>query len=227
MLSTIITFALGFAAGCSMREIIRKSKAQRSETNSASHPEFKKPLSTPHRATMSVSKSAVQRDSNSSTCGFNLASIEYLFNDYNIRLIDENSFSNLLRAIENATYKQTLQLFVEKATSPELLYNLIENETSKDVVMKQRHSYKVINLPEDIIDKLIASRSLEAASIHTVNEKVQLLLSFSVSNGLKSFQSSMGNSLEDFINKFQAGDDVKTLYMEIYNNIKDTYNYLT
>lgn len=223
MWGTIISFVLGFAAGCGFKEIIGKQKADKSttpkRTPTMSHPVINRTYNTRRNQVETVS---VPENNN----GFNLNSISYLFSEFNVQLADVNSFTNLLRTIENTTYTQTLQYFVDNATTPIALYNLLEHGSSKDIIVKPTYSSSKTILPDAIINKLLSDRKIDYTQISSAKDKVQILVSYAVTKGLKSFQQSMGNSLNEFVEKNKDNQDVDSLYREIYANIKETLNYL-
>lgn len=221
MWSTLITFVLGFAAGCGFKEIITASKKQKTgycKKNGRIDSSY-------------IQSSQPSQEDNvslgSPNMGFNLDSIAYVFSEYNVPLVDANSFANLLRAIENRTFTQTLQYFVDNASTPEMLYKLLENESSRDLVLIPRYSAKKIIIPDSLINKLLSERQLNAASNATTPEKIQLLVFFAITKGLKAFQNTTGNSLNEFLENYEKGLNVESLYEEIYGNIKDTLEFLS
>lgn len=220
MWGTLITFVLGFAAGCGFKEIIT---ASRKPANG--HIQNKSGFDSGYISSQSSRGENV--NSGSSNTGFNLDSIAYLFSEYNVPLVDANSFANLLRSIENKTFTQTLQYFVDNASSSQMLYELLEKEISKDLVLTPHFSAKKIIIPDSLINKLLSERQLNAASNAMPTEKIQLLVSFAVTKGLKAFQNATGNSLNEFLDKYKKGLNVQSLYEEIYGNIKDTLEFLS
>lgn len=221
MWSTLITFVLGFAAGCGFKEIITVSKKQKNGFNPTKGGIDSNYIqSSLHTHEDNVSLGSHSMD-------FNLDSIAYVFSEYNVPLVDANSFANLLRVIENKTFTQTLQYFVDNASTPEMLYKLLENESSKDLVLMPRYSVKKIIIPDNLINKLLSERQLNAASNATATEKIQLLISFAITKGLKAFQNTTGNSLNEFLENYEKGLNVQSLYEEIYGNIKNTLEYLS
>jgi|GEM_PF-5741171 len=221
MWSTLITFVLGFASGCGFKEIITASKKQRngySAQNERLDSNYIQSSQPTHEEKASLG---------SPNMGFNLDSISYVFSEYNVPLVDANSFANLLTAIENKTFAQTLQYFVDNASTPEMLYKLLENETSKDLVLLPRYSTNKIIIPDSLINKLLSGRQLNAAFNATATEKIQLLVSFAITKGLKAFQNTTGNSLNEFLESYEKGLNVQSLYEEIYGNIKDSLEFLS
>ena len=81
-------------------------------------------------------------------------------------------------------------------------------------------------MSDQIINKLLINRKITLERDVLSETKIQILVSYSVTNGLKSFQKSLGNSMSNFVAKYEAWDDVESLYIEIYTNIKDTLDYL-
>ena len=225
MWGTIISFVLGFAAGCGFKEIVIGSKSNKNSKDTPKN-SVKFANKSADLKSMVVSTGQTEPQNPEDVNGFNLSLINYLFDEYNVDLVDANSFSNLLRAIENTTYRQTLQLFVDKAKTAEQLYYMLENESSKDVILQLKNTTQRVILPMRIIDKLLSDRNIMLEQGIYSETKMQLLVSYSVTNGLKSFQKSLGNSMSNFVAKYESGDDVESLYMEIYTNIKDTLDYL-
>lgn len=219
----VISFVLGFAAGCGFKDIIKDSRLKKKQKESGYIIPNKNNSQYKSKQNSSEQQSGPIE---SFVDGFNLKTISYLFEEYNVELVDANSFSNLLRSIENTIYRQTLQLFVDKAKSADLLYNMLENESSQDIIIVPINSVQKVILSEQIINKLLINRKITLERDVLSETKIQILVSYSVTNGLKSFQKSLGNSMSNFVAKYESGDDVESLYMEIYTNIKDTLDYL-
>ena len=216
----IILIALGFAAGYLIKELLGLGKKEKS-TNPSDQSEPRPKFDTDRQSTVNEPQARVKED------GFNLASISYLFKEYNVQLNSANSFANLLRAIENSTYANTLKLFVNEATSPEQLYSMLEYGKTKDIKISPVPSTESVAISDTILSKMLSDRKLQTDEQLTPEDKVQILISYSVTKGYKSFQKSMGNSLKEFYDRYLKGQNVDSCYQEIYNNIKDTWEFLT
>lgn len=224
MLQIIISVALGFAAGYGFREIFSKPKSKMdadTRESASNHRSVMPKVSIPN----TPSPIATQRKNKPQ--GFNLMTIEPLFKEFNTTLNDSNSFSNLLKAIEIRTYTKTLQFFSDTAIDPTSLYQLIETESSKDIKLCPIFASKEIIITDTNIGQLLSSRKLDVPNSTSREDLIQLLVSYSVTKGLKSFTDSLGRSLNEFMECYAKGENVESLYCEIMSNIKDTLSYLT
>ena len=76
------------------------------------------------------------------------------------------------------------------------------------------------------IGQLLSSRKLDVPDSASREYLIQLLVSYSVTKGLKSFTDSLGRSLNEFMERYAKGENVESLYCEIMRNIKDTLSYI-
>ena len=224
MIQIIISVALGFAAGFGFKEIISKPKSKAGVDSRKSASAHKATFSKPMMTTPSSSSCPPRENL---TQGYNLMAIESLFKQFETPLHDANSFSNLLKNIELRTYTETLQYFADKAVDSAALYNLVETESSNDIVLTPQPTSKEVILPDGMIGQLLSSRKLDVPAGTSREEKIQILVSYSVTKGLKTFTDSLGRSLSAFMERYSKGVDTESLYKEIMGNIQETLSYLT
>lgn len=164
--------------------------------------------------------------SKSSVSGFNLYSIKYLFDRYGVDLMDENSFSVLLRKIERKTYTDTLDFFVNNATSPQELMNCLERKTER-LQINPIITEKEIVISSSLLNNLFRSENISSDNADNDQKKVEELVIHYQGKGFIKFQQTIGPGLAEFIERYEKkGDDVNNLYNEIINNLKFTKDFM-
>ncbi len=218
MLKFLIGTILGFAAGCSLKDIITSKFGDLDKSSSMKAPECKRPLNAQKLYASGQSEKLSE---------FNLCSILPLFEKYKIDLVGVNSFSILLDKLERVTYLNTLKLFAEKVSTPEDLIALIEQGETYDEPLLFEKSFKNIMISEDYINQIFAKNNIDYASIDNIEEKVQLLVSLYISKGLKQFQNTMGPSLEQFISDYKEQKDVSVIFESIMKKINKALSFMS
>lgn len=219
MIGFIIGTIFGFVGGCTFKELIWSNLSHSGKTSASPQP-----------TKCDVGKDSSNRigftKSNAKGAEFNLCSIQYLFDKYGVDLTGVNSFMLLLDKIERVTYKETLKQFSSSVHKPEDLVVLIENGNTYDECLQIKNTAHSILLQEEYIKQILDKNGIDATSINTIEEKVQLIVSFYVSRGLNQFKKTMGASLEQFLKDFKAHKDVSILFDGIMKNINTALEFL-
>lgn len=219
MIGFIIGTIFGFVGGCTFKELIWSNLSHSSKTSAS-----------PQQKKCDVWKDTSNRigftKSNAKRAEFNLCSIQYLFDKYGVDLTGVNSFMLLLDKIERVIYKETLKQFSSSVHKPEDLVVLIENGNTYDECLQIKNTAHSILLQEEYIKQILDKNGIDATSINTIEEKVQLIVSFYVSRGLNQFKKTMGASLEQFLKDFKAHKDVSILFDGIMRNINTALEFL-
>lgn len=220
MLEFTLGIIFGFVAGCSLKDFIL------SKSNDCK--KFQMP-----RNPLKIDKEDLKQDRDTQAQNdtynnsFNLCSIQSIFDKYDVKLSGINSFSILLNKIERVAYKETLTQFSSSIHKPEDLFSLIENGNTYNEKVKIQYSRNSILLSEKHINEMLDKNSISYSNETSLNEKIQVLVTFHVSKGLSQFQKTMGPSLEQFISDYKENKDVSMLFEGIKANINRALNLLS
>lgn len=223
MLYFTLGMIFGFVAGCSLKDLILSKTNQYCKSHQIKTDEklevkqYKTSMSTEN--TTNISNSNIKE--------FNLCSIQTLFDKYQVEIIGVNSFSILLDKLERVTYIETIKQFSSSVKTSEDLFNLIEKGETINEIIHLDNCVNKIMISENNINQLLMQNNINQTSACTLEEKVQLLISFYVSKGLKQFQKTMGPSLEQFMSNYKDKKNVSFLFDGIMNNINKALSYLS
>lgn len=220
MLEFTLGTIFGFVAGCSLKDFIlsKLDKCKR----------FQIPQSL-----IKIEKTSLNHNGESQTTadvnnnGFNLCSIQSVFDKYEVKLMGVNSFIILLNKIERVAYKETLKQFNTSVRNPEELFALIEQGNTYNEIVKPQYSRNSILLSESNINEMLNKNCIIYSNETSIPEKIQTLVSFHVSKGLSQFQKTMGPSLGQFIADYKEKKDVSLLFDGIKANINRALNLLS
>ena len=204
-INVLLVAVLGFTVGWKLKDCLCKKNSviHQSQSTSGMH---------------SNDTEFSSKESNDMTSRFSLYSLELVFNQYNIPITSDYSFSRLLDAIEKNSYVKLLTHIDCEILSQKSLYEFLENENFNIANFKILNSTKEPYITEEGLIKIFEKESLDYSLLKTPQEKVEFLLSLAQGKGTKRFQKSFGNDLSNFIDKYNLGEDTEV----IFNSIKST-----
>lgn len=218
MFAHLITLVLGFAAGCTFKELLDKSSLKSKLNNKPHH------MNSP-AAHLSF---PTEKDISKSTyTDFSLQSLKTTFDLYNVQLLNAGSFGILLRQIRNTCYKDILKLFLEKANTPETLVAMLKSQTTPNRDFEISCSVGNPYISEDIINNYISEEGINISEIKTNTEKVKFLLSLYYTKGIDDFKQTLGSYMSDILSAYEQGDNLTDIYNDIMSHMKKRYDYLS
>lgn len=217
MFSHLITFALGFAAGCTFKEILEKRKGK-----SISQRDFS--IQDSHVPSCADTNT---RTEDTSTSDFSLQSLKSIFSMYNVDLLTVSSFGILLRKVRSTSYKDILKLFIEEASTPEIMVEMLKEQTIPDKNFVIESSSGSPYISKEKLESYIIEEGVSIAEFKTNNDRVRFLLSLYYAKGIDDFKNTLGSDMSDILTFHENGDDIDDAYNGIMKLIKSRYEYLS
>ena len=216
MFTHLITLALGFAAGCTFKEVLEKRK-NRTETNN-------NPIN--HSPAHPREDAKTGNRSNHSS-DFSLQSLKSTFSSYNVSLLATSSFGALLREVRSSCYKDILRIFLEKATTPEIMVEMLKNQIipDKDFIIESYSGAPYIS--KEKLESYIIEEGVPATEFNSNENRVKFLLSLYHAKGIEDFKNTLGSDLSDILTFHENGDNITEAYNAIMKLIKSRYEYLS
>ncbi len=216
MFTQLITLVVGFVAGCTVSEII-KSKTYKSIIR-YNNPTNKRPSEEIHD---------VESVRNSHGKEFSLQSLQNIFGFYGVSILNAGSFGILLRKIRSSSYKDILKLFLDEASTPDLLVEMLKTRLipSKDFSFIESSGSPYIQTEE--IEAYIKEEDIPNPEFNCNKDKIEFLLSLYYAKGLNDFKNTLGTYISDIINAKENGNDITVLYSDIMSLVKSRYSFLT
>lgn len=219
MWSHLIVFIVGVAAGCSIKDLLGKS----SKTPPTRHPN--PPVHHPQTQLPSnPSTNYGQAASFPTNNGFSLRSIQSTFDEYGIKLIDLNSFGVLLREIRKSCYKKMLKQFIDNATTPEKLVELLNNGLTPTFDITVSYSTSAPYISDQKLNSYLQQDNVPMNEFHSMKDKVTFLLSLYHSKGIDDFKKTLSVYLTDILEASEKGLDISEMYNKIMTIINNRYN---
>lgn len=217
MMTHLITLVLGFAAGCTFKELIGKSSSK-SSRNTPSH------ISSP--AAQSYHND-VEGGSKINTEEFGLRSLKETFDLYNVKLLNAGSFGILLRHIRSTCYKDILKMFLDKANTPEILIDMLKLQMTPAYNFEVSNSVGSPYISVDKLNDYISKEGISVSEFKSNVEKVKFLLSLYYAKGIDDFKQTLGSYMSDILSAHEQGEDISEIYIKIMDLVKSRYNYLS
>lgn len=217
MFSHLITLILGFAAGCTIREILGSSPRTPSRKQNE-HYNGVSPITTRQM------KSSNETNKGS---GFSLQSLRALFSSYGVGIHNAGSLGILLRKIRSTCYKEILKLLIDNASTPEQMVELLTTQVISDKNFTFNETVGEPYIQSDKIDAYIIEEGVSLSEFRSNKEKVSFLLSLYYAKGIDDFKNTLGTYMSDIISANERGEDISSLYNEIMNLVKNRYSYLS
>lgn len=224
MWTHLITLIVGFAAGCKIKDLLGDTnvrdffgKFRNGQPHNYSH-------NSPRVNQIPI----VEQTPRSSTAntGFSLRSIQQVFNEYHVELLNANSFNVLLREIRNSCYKNILRTIVEKATSADKLVEILKSESTPTFSISIIPSNSVPFFEEEKIDDLIRQENISPQQVGSIDEKVKFLLTLSHSRGIEDFKNTLGAYFNEIMTQYENHEDITGLYEQIMKTINRRYEFM-
>ncbi len=218
MFTHLITLALGFAAGCTFKELLDRSSFKSKPTNKPRH------MNSPAAHLNFHTEESVSK---SSSADFSLQSLKGIFDLYNVQPLNAGSFGILLRQIRNTCYKDILKLFLEKANTPKALVDMLKSQTTPNKHFEIGNSVGNPYISTDKINNYISEEGIAISEFKTNTEKVKFLLSLYYAKGIDDFKQTLGSYMSDMLSAYERGDNVTDIYNDIMSLVKKRYDYLS
>lgn len=218
MFTHLITLALGFAAGCTFKELLDKGSLK-SKLN-------KKPYHMPQPSTH-LKSPAEENVINYPSTGFSLQSLKKTFDLYNVQPLNAGSFGILLRQIRNSCYKDILKHILENANTPEKLVDMLKSQTIPNKDFEIDDSMGIPYITIDKINNYISDEGIAISEFKTNTEKVKFLLSLYYAKGIDDFKQTIGSNMSDILSAYERGDNLTDIYNDIISLVKKRYDYLS
>ncbi len=213
MWSNIIFLLVGFGIGCTFKELLGKKDVP-NERRQANIP----PVSYRPSTTNSSTQSRVN--------GFSLNSIRDVFDSYHVTLINESSFSALLREIKNQCYKNLLKRFMDNANSPESLVRMLKEESTPRFDVSLHYSNQPPYISDERLNEYVKEANASPSDIGGSGEKVKFLMTLNHARGVENFKNTLGMYLNEILDEYDRGEDISESYLKIMDIIKSRYEYL-
>lgn len=220
MLGFTLGTIFGFVAGCSLKDFIKSKWDGYNKSNS------QKTSKKLDRGNIHIDR-GTKSNSVQNCEAFNLCSIQSTFDKYGVDLVGPSSFSILLETIERVVYKKTLVQFSTSIHTPKDLVLLIENENTYEERVLIKQTDRSILLSENKLNQILTQNGIDISDTASIEDKVQLIVSFYVLKGLSQFKKTMGTSLEQFLSDFKEQKDVTILFEGIMKNINKALDFLS
>lgn len=211
MIQFAVGIALGFAIGCTFKELIKK----RPKVSASIANINKKPP-----------KGLSQSSENSAGKLFNLSQISSLFSEYKIDLNDIDAFPRLLKFIWQKSYLNLLKLFIDEGTSISELAHILNNMNTPTLDITFSSGYGGAVITEEALNILIDKEDVDHSNITSVDDKIRFLLMLSYGKGIQRLKNEYGDKFEVFLDDYAKGNDVSGTYDDIMTSIKSRYNFL-
>lgn len=226
MWTHLITFIVGFAAGCKIRDLLGEDKINGSGNSFISklspHVTFLTPANEGSTYTTNCTNSR-----SSESRGFSLQSIRHIFNENNVELINAGSFNVLLREVRNHSYKSLLRNIVENATSPDKLVHLLQNEVTPSFVVNIKPAEGAPYIETSKLDESIYQEKINPSDVGDTTEKVKFLLTLSHTRGIEDLKKTLGPYFNDIIKHANSNEDVSEMYVEIMKIVRNRYEFMS
>lgn len=218
MFSHLITFVLGFAAGCTFKELLDKKKTP-SATSCHITPSIQAPTSCQNNTDN-------EKTFNQST-DFSLQSLKNTFDTYNVKLTNAGSFGILLDQIRSSCYKDILKCFLDKANTPSALVDMLKMQTTPNKKFSLTHSLEPPYISKEQIDSSIVKEGVSLSEFDSYEDKVVFLLSLYYAKGIDDFKKTLGSYMSDILSAEEKGTDITDLYENIMRLIRNRYSYIS
>lgn len=224
VISILCAAALGFAIGSRYKDCLCKKKqsGNNNKTQNVSFDTTKKSSTNP---TGNFNREDAKYGG--TLDGFSLKSISNVFKQFNVPLSSSNSFSLLLDTIERSSYKILLEKILFKATSPKLFYDFLCNKDFNIVQFEISGASGAPIISDSELNKILGNENIDYSALNSPKEKIELLLALFQGKGTKRFQESFGSDLSTFIELYESGQSVDTLYNNIMSTIKRRLDFLS
>ena len=213
MWSNIIFLLVGFGIGCTFKELLGKKDAPGEPGQSSIPPINFRPNTSDNNSQPHVK-------------GFSLISIKEVFDLYHVTLINESSFSALLREIKNQCYKNLLKRFIDNANTPEELVRMLKEESTPKFDCSLRYSNQPPYISEDKLNEYVKEANASPSDIGGCGEKIQFLMTLHHARGIENFKNTLGMYLKDILDEYDRGEDISASYTKIMDIIKSRFEYL-
>lgn len=218
MFSNLITFVLGFASGCTFKELFDKRKPS---STTLSH-------ITPNIDVLSSCKNNNDKEKPfDQSADFSLQSLKDTFDAYNVKMINAGSFGILLEQIQSSCYKDILECFLDKANTPIALVEMLKIQTTPNKEFFLTHSEESPYISEGQIDSYIVKEGGALPEFASCEDKVLYLLSLYYAKGIDDFKNSLGSYISDILSAEEKGTDITDLYESIMRLIRNRYSYIS
>lgn len=217
MFTHLITLVLGFAAGCTVWELI-KSKSHK-PINRYNNPTVNRPSSEVIHNVESTHTSHAEE--------FSLQSLQSIFSFYGVSMLNAGSFGILLRKIRTTSYKDILKLFLDEAATPELLTNMLKTKVIPDKDFSFAETGGAPYIQTEKIEAYIKEEGVPMSEFSCNKDKIGFLLSLYYAKGIDDFKNTLGTYMSDIIKANENGDDISILYSDIMSLVKSRYSFLT
>lgn len=216
MWSHIIIAILGFAAGCTFKELLSSKGGSNPQANQES----------PQSNTIPPLIPSVPTHQPMMVKDFSLSSIKYVFDDNNVQLINSGSFGVLLRTIRDNSYKKLLKLFIDEAKSPKDLVSLLKNGITPTFEVRPTSSSAAPYIEEEKLDNYISQEGVSTSNFKSCRDKAVFLLSLNHNKGIDDFKKTLGIYMTEILELDKNGMDITDLYNQIMKIISDRYSYI-
>ena len=225
MWTHLITLIVGFAAGCKIRDLLGEDRINgfwnSSKSKFSPHVKFQTPVNEASTYTANCTNSCP-----SESRGFSLQSIGHIFSENNVELINAGAFNVLLREVRNNSYKSILRNIVEKATSPDKLVHLLQNEVTPSFMVNIKPAEGAPYIETSKLDESIYQEKINPSDVGDTTEKVKFLLTLSHTRGIEDFKKTLGPYFTDIIKRSNSNEDVSEMYVEIMKIVRNRYEFM-
>lgn len=218
MFSHLISFVLGFGAGRTITELLKKNKT--SATTSVDGTQSKQLSAT------SYNEVSNENIGNQNT-NFSLQSLKEIFDSYNVKIINAGSFGILLNEIRSSCHKDLLKSFLYKADTPETLIEMLKTQTTSNIGFSINHSTSAPSISREQLDSYLVKEGVSASEFDSNSDKIKFLLSLYYAKGIDDFKNTLGPYLSDILSAHERGVDITERYENIMKIIRSRYGYLS
>lgn len=225
MWTHLITLAVGFAAGCKIKDLLDNGRITGFGNKFKSkHTSYVK-VHTPTNESSTHTTNYVESHQSKSN-DFSLQSIRHIFNDNNVELINAGSFNALLRQVRNHSYKNILKNIVENATSPEKLVHLLRTGVTPSFTINIIPADDAPYIETTKLDDYISLEKINPSDVGDTTEKVRFLLTLSHTRGIEDFKNTLGPYFSEIIQLADSNEDVSEMYAQIMKIVRNRYDFM-
>lgn len=221
MFSHLITFVLGFAAGCTFTELLKKKRTPSAASQNG----------TQNKQLPASSYTSLNNASNENVCNqtdnFSLQSLKETFDSYNVKITNAGSFGILLEEIRSSCYKDLLKSFLDKVDTPQTLIEMLKTQTTPNKVFSISHSTLAPFISKEQLDSYLVKDGVSTSEFDSNSNEIKFLLSLYYAKGIDDFKNTLGSYLSDILSAHERGVDITELYENIMKIIKSRYEYLS
>lgn len=218
MVYIALSVALGFALGCTYRELMGSRR-------SAPRPAPGKRRE--EDAEVGAGTGKTEPVETGAGGSFDLSRISDLFEEYKIDKKDIGAFPRLLKFIWQQSYLDLLRLFVEQGASPDAFARILRdmNTPCPEITFSAGSGQAFVT--EESLNALIAEAGVACETLPGTDDKVRFLLMLSYGKGVRMFRDEFGEDFEAFLEAYEQGREVSGLHAELMDGLRARYEFVS